>query len=422
MKKINSNNVSQIARELSSIDVQEMLMARAKNAVLATAIELMSQDMERLCGKAFARKDDELCHRGGSEMTSLLVDGAKHAVRRPRARRNGEEVELPSLEKMRDQDLLDEQMLNRIVRGVSTRNYAGVINGFSEKTGVSKSAVSRAFKRASKKDLDAINGADLSGYRFVAILIDGTGVGETTQVVAVGITDDNEKIPLGLIEGTTENGTVVKDLLTSLTARGFTLAADRLLAVLDGGKALRHAVKALWGDACLIQRCWLHKLRNIKDYIPEANHGQLWQRMKKMMGLTSYAAAEREFESLANWLSTISRDAEKSLHEAGKELLTVHELGLTGAFRNSLASTNIIESLIGIAKAKMKNVKNWNYHPKTKSKVPRDKALRWMATAIQGHREKMRRLRGGKEQMELLVDRLNKIDSQVSGPTKFDRF
>ena len=130
------------------------------------------------------------------------------------------------------------------------------------------------------------------------------------------------------------------------------------------------------------------------------------------MGLTSYAAAEKEFESLANWLSTISRDAEKSLHEAGKELLTVHELGLTGAFRSSLASTNIIESLIGIAKAKMKNVKNWNYHPKTKSKVPRDKALRWMATAIQGHREKMRRLRGGKEQMELLVDRLNKIDSQ----------
>ena len=412
MKKTNFTNVSQLNEVLSSVDIQAMLMTRAKNALLATAIELMEQDMERLCGKPFARKQDgDLCLRGGSEMTSLLVDGAKHAVRRPRVRKDGEEIELPSLEKMRDRELLDAQMVTRIVKGVSTRNYADVINGFSEKTGISKSSVSRAFKRASKKDLDAINGADLSGYGFVAILIDGTGLGETTQIVAVGITDDNEKIPLGLAEGTTENGTVVKDLLTSIIGRGFKLSARRLLAVLDGGKALRHAVKAVWGDACMIQRCWLHKLRNIRDYIPEANHGQLWQRMKKMMALNNHAAAKTEFESIANWLFTISHDAEKSLREAGSELLTVHELGLIGEFRSSLSSTNIIESLIGIAKTKMKNVKNWNYHPKMKSKIPRDKALRWTAMAIQSHRGKMRRLRGGKEQMKTFINKLNELDS-----------
>lgn len=412
MKRTNFTSVSQLSEALSSIDVQEMLMTRAKNAVLATAIELMEQDMERLCGKPFTRKSDEgLCHRGGSEQTSLMVDGAKLSVRRPRARKGGEEIELPSLEKMRDRELLDNQMFARIIRGVSTRNYEAVINGFSEKTGVSKSSVSRAFKRASKKDLEAINGADLSEYGFVAILVDGTGVGETTQVIAVGITDDNQKIPLGLIEGTTENGSVVKDLLTSIISRGFRLSARRLLAVLDGGKALRHAVKAVWGEACLIQRCWIHKLRNIKDYIPEVNHGQLWQRMKKMMGLNSHAAAERELESLADWLSTISPDAEKSLREAGRELLTVHELGLVGTFRKSLSSTNIIESLIGIAKGKMKNVKNWNYHPSTKAKLPRDKALRWTAMAIQSHRDKMRRLRGGKEQMTILINTLNGFDS-----------
>src|SRR6185437_4062521 len=148
----------------------------------------------------------------------------------------------------------------------------------AEKTGVAKSSVSRAFKRASKKDLDAINNADLADYRFVAILIDGTGVGGTTKAIAVGVTDDSQKIPLGLREGDTENASVVKDLLTSIIARNFTLATSRLLAVLDGGKALRSAVKAIWGDAVLIQRCWIHKLRNIKDYIPEVNHGQLWKR------------------------------------------------------------------------------------------------------------------------------------------------
>jgi putative transposase len=410
VKNTNLNPISQLQRELSSIDVQALLMERAKNAVLSTAVELMEQDMQRLCGAPFARKREGLCHRGGSDWTSLMVDGAKLPVARPRARKGGQEVDLPSLAKMRDQELLDQQMLGRIVRGVSTRNYEGVINGFAEKTGVAKSSVSRAFKRASKKDLEAINSADLGEYRFVAILIDGTGVGETTQVVAIGVTDGSQKIPLGLREGDTENASVVKDLLTSIIARNFTLATPRLLTVLDGGKALRSAVKAIWGDAVLIQRCWIHKLRNIKDYIPEVNHGQLWKRMKRMMGLNDKRAAEREFELLADWLHTLNPDAVTSLREAGSELLTVHGLGLTGSFRNSLSSTNIIESLIGIAKAKMKNVRNWNYHPKTGSKVPRDKAQRWVAMAIQAHRPKMNRIHGGKEQMPILINKLNVLD------------
>lgn len=413
MKKTISENVSQLNLTLSSIDMQQMLLAKAKEAVLSTAVELLEQDMKRLCGEVFARKSaGDFCHRGGSEMTSLMIDGSKLPLRRPRARKNGKEVELPSLVGMRDRELLDSQMLHRIVNGISTRNYSGVVNSFSEKMGVSKSSVSRAFKRASKEDLDTINGADLSNQRFVAILIDGTGVGGATQVVAVGVTDDNQKIPLGLKEGDTENAAVVKDLLTSIIDRGFTLKASRILAVLDGGKALRAAVKAIWGDAVVIQRCWLHKLRNIKDYIPETNHGQLWRRMKKIMGLNSCAQAEQEIKSLADWLSTISHDAEKSLHEAGNELLTVHELGLVGEFRNSLSSTNIIESLIGVAKTKMKNVKNWNYHPTTKNGVARDKALRWVAMAIQSHRPKMRRLRGGKEQIEILINKLNQLELQ----------
>jgi len=412
VKKTNIGNVSQLAQTLSSIDVQEMLLNRAKNAVLATAVELMEQDMEQLCGMPYARKAGaDLCHRGGSEETTLMLAGAKYQTRKPRARKNGAEVELPSLAKLRDRDLLDLQMLTRMMKGVSTRNYEEVITGFADKTGISKSSVSRAFKRCSKKDLDVINGADLSEHRFVGILVDGTGFGEETIVVAVGITDDNEKIPLGMVAGTTENAAVVGDLLTSITGRGFTLAARRILAVLDGGKALRAAVKALWGDAVTIQRCWIHKLRNIKDYIPETNHGQLWRRMKKMMGLNSQVAAEAEFRSLADWLATINHDAEKSLREAGDELLTVHRLGLTGAFRSSMSSTNIIESLIGVVKGKARNVKNWNYHPNTSSKVKRDKALRWAATAIQAHRPKMRRVYGGKEQMNILINRLNVLDS-----------
>ena len=410
MKKTNSTQISQLSHALSSVDLQRMLLTRAKDAVLATAVELMEQDMEQLCGVAFSRKGGDLCRRGGSELTSLCLDGAKFSVRRPRARKDGEEVSLPSLEKMKDIDLLDEQILSRLLRGVSTRNYSDVITGISEKTGVSKSSVSRAFKRASKKDLDNLNGADLSSHRFVAILIDGTGIGSQTMVVAVGITDDNQKVPLGLVAGDTENASVVKDLLSSIESRGFTFATKRILAVLDGGKALRSAVKALWGDSVVIQRCWIHKLRNIKDYIPDTNHGQLWRRMKRLMGLNSTVQAEAELRDLADWLSTISDDAVKSLAEARGELLTVHRLGLRGEYRNSLSSTNLIESLIGIVKTQSKKVKNWDYHPKTRAAVPRDKALRWTATAIESHRNKMRRLRGGKNQIETFKNNLNTID------------
>ena len=412
MKRINSNDVSQLERELSSIDVQEMLLARAKNSVLAMAVELMEQDMERLCGKPFGRKlAGELCHRGGSEKSSLMLDGASYPMRRPRARNANGEVELPSLAKMRDRDLLDSQMQARMVRGVSTRNYEEVISSFAGKTGISKSSVSRAFKRSSKKDLEEINNSDLSQLRFVAILIDGTNIGGRMVVVAVGITDDSQKIPLGLKEGDTENASVVKDLLSSLTSRGFTFKTSRLLAMLDGGKALRAAVMALWGNAVLIQRCWLHKARNLEDYLPKTNHAQMWRRMKRMMTLNSKAAAEAEYKSLANWLRTISDDAEKSLLEAKGELLTVHELGITGEFRNALSTTNAIESLIGVSKEKLKNVKNWGYHPKTGDGIARDKSLRWVATAIQTHRSKMRRLRGGKEQMKTLINKLSVVDS-----------
>jgi putative transposase len=412
MKKTNQEDpVRQLHLALSSQDIQAMFMARAKNALTALAVELMEQDVARLCGHPFARKAGGLCHRGGSEMTSVLVDGGQVAVRRPRARNTKGEVPLPVMNKLRDRDLCDAQMLSRVALGVTTRNYQGIVDDFSMKTGISKSSVSRAFKRASQKDLDALNHAKLSEHRFAAILIDGTGFGDRTVIVAVGITTDAQKIPLGIREGDTENASVVKDLLTSLKDRGFQFAADRLLAVTDGGKALRSALKSLWGDAVIVQRCWIHKLRNIRDYLPKENHGELYGRMKKLMGLTSHSAALQELARMTTWLASISDEASASLQEAGRELLTVHELGLTGDFRRALSSTNLIESLIGVIKNKTGRVKNWGYHPKLKAKIPRDKILRWVASSIQSHRPKLRKLRGA-EQSKKLIAALNLVAHQ----------
>jgi putative transposase len=395
---------------ISSIDIQEFLATRAKDAMAALGLELLEQEVERVAGKPFSRKGTDLAFRGGSAPTSLMVDGAKIPFTRPRVRsQDGSEIQLPILEKLRDQDLYDEQIAAHIISGVSARNYKSVVDAFSKKTGISKSSVSRAFIKSSQKDLDAINLADLSSHKFIAIFIDGTNFSDKLAVVAIGITTKCEKIPLGLREGTTENSEVVKDLLTSIVARGFTFSASRLLAVLDGGKALKSAVRALWGKSVVIQRCWIHKLRNLKEYIPDENHGQLHGRMKKMMALNSFEAAKTELRRLKEWLETLSCDAVRSLDECGLDLLSVHELGITGELRKTLASINIIESLIGVSKKKTGRVTNWKYHSKLKKKIPRDKVLRWLASAIQSHRPNMRCLRGFKN-VRTLIENLNNIE------------
>ncbi len=278
-------------------------------------------------------------------------------------------------------------MRQRMLLGVSTRNYDLVVDGYTQKLGISRSSVSRAFVRASQKDLDSINEGKLDNYTFVALMIDGLEIGGRTVVAVLGITADMEKIPLGLREGDTENTEVVRDLLASLQERGFTLHCERLLAVIDGAKALKKALRQVFGERLLLQRCWLHKLRNLRAYLPERVHGTLHWRMKKLMMLTSLEDARKDLVSLRDWLAGLSAEAAASLEEVGEELLTLHRLGITGALRKGLASTNLIESLFSVVRAKIHRVKNWQAHRS-------QQILRWVASAIVEHRKKMRRVRG----------------------------
>ena len=372
---------------LDATALQGVLLERAKQAALAMAVELLEQDAAALCGPRYSRKTDQHCHRGGSERSAVVLEGARYGVRRPRVRQANREVALPPLAKLQAQDLLDEQMYQRVVRGVSPRNYEPVINGYTQKLGVSRSSVSRAFVRASQKDLDSINEGPLEAYRFVAVMIDGLEIGGRTVGAALGITADLTKVPLGLREGSTENSEVVQDLLTSIQDRGFTLHGERLLAVLDGAKALKKALRQVFGERVLIQRCWLHNLRNLRAYSPERAYGTLHWRMKKLMTLNSLADARRELLALRGWLADLSAEAAASIDEVGEELLTLHRLGITGALRKSLASTNLIESLFSVVREKLHRVKNWKGRRSNQT-------LRWVASAIIAHRPKMRRVRG----------------------------
>lgn len=391
---------------LNPESIQELFEARAARAALALGVELLEADVESLCGGRYARKGEGENHRFGKERTSIVIGGARYGLERPRIRGSEGEIYPPTLRKLREQDLLDEEMKQRLLLGVSTRNYERVIEGYSNKIGVKKSSVSRAFKRASQKDLEAINQEDLSEQRFIGLVIDGLEIAGRTVVAAVGINTELEKVPVGLVEGSTENSAVVEDLLSSLGQRGFTLHCRYLLCILDGSKALRKAVRSVFGDSALVQRCWLHKLRNIEAYLPKAHHKTLLWRMKKLMGLRSFSDAKNELKSLRKWLLSISYDAANSLDEAGEELLTLHKLGITGELRKSLSSTNIIESLFSVVRKKLANVKNWKSRTSAQS-------LRWVASAIVQHKtNKMRKLRGVNQRQKLIRALGSGLDEQ----------
>jgi len=381
---------------LNPESIQELFEERAKQAAFSLGVELLERDVESLCGARYARKADGECYRFGKEQTSVTIGGARYPLERPRIRGTEGEVYPSTLKKLREQDLLDKEIKERMLVGVSTRNYEKVIEGYSDKIGVSKSAVSRAFQRSSQKDLDEINHSQLTGHLFVGLAIDGIEVAGSTLIAAVGITDALEKLPLGLIEGSTENSEVVIDLLTSIEERGFRLRCEKLLCLLDGSKALKKAVMSVFGQRALIQRCWIHKLRNIQGYIPKRYHQELHLKLSRLMGLKSFQEAKSELLAIRKWLSGISDSAVASLDEAGEELLTLHQLEISGELRKSLSSTNMIESLFSVVRRKCRNVKNW------KSKRSKQK-MRWIAASILDHsKNKMRKLRGLNQRTKLI--------------------
>lgn len=390
---------------LSSRELQIKLMEDCRNAALNFARALMEEEVERLAGKKFSHKSNQQCHRGGSDQTRIIVGGEKVSVTRPRVRGRDGEVELSTLSRLQDQDIFDEEIKDRMVLGVSSRNYEPVIKSWSKKLSVSKSNVSRAFIRSSRKDLEKINTQDLSEYEFIALMIDGVEIAERSLIVALGITQDCQKIPLGIREGDTENSVVIKDLLTSIRDRNFKIHMNRILAITDGAKAIKKALKDVFGDTVVVQRCWLHKLRNLQKYVPENLHKQLWWRMKKLMNLKSFEEAKKDLASLIEWLSEISIEAESSMQEVGMELLTVHQLEVQGELRKSLYSTNPIESLIFGIRYKLSRVKNW------KSSKKKDQIQRWFASSILSHQKKMRRLRGHKQVDKLIANLKTKVDS-----------
>lgn len=374
-------------------EIREIVKAQLRGAALGLVQDLFRQEVENLCGKPYARKRMDLRLRGGTEPGTIYLEGQRMRVRRPRVRDAGREVPLESYGALQEYDVLCEEVARRMVRGVSTRNYEGVIQELEGGLGLSRSSVSRAFHQASRKDLDLINGRDLSKEAWAALLVDGKEFQGAHIVVALGVTEQGRKVLLGLREGATENAEVVRDLVVSIRDRGFD-PAGCFLAVLDGAKALKKAIREVFGERAQVQRCCEHKKRNVLSYLPKSHHREVRRRLNAAWGMISYAEARKEMGKVVAWLGEISVTAAASLEEGLEETLTVQRLGLSGPLRERFRTTNLLESVLASVELKTRRVTNW--------KTGKEQAMRWTASALRFHEGKFRRLTGY-AQMPVLI-------------------
>jgi transposase-like protein len=292
-----------------------------------------------------------------------------------------------------------------MVRGVSTREYEQVVDMARDGFGVGKSSVSRGFVRASAADVRALAERRFDGERFAAVMIDGVAYAGETMVVALGITEDRTKRILGLRQGATENADVCAALLEDLRARG--LGTDRpTLFVLDGSKALHAPVTRVWGLSAVIQRCQVHKRRNVKANLPEKHHVELERRISAAYNEADYPTAKTLLETTARWLDRINADAASSLREGLEETLTVVRLGLPGVLRKTLATTNPIESALSVTRRVTARVTRWR---------DGDMRRRWCVAGLMRAESKFRRVKGHRAMPTLLKGLVSLLQSRGAG-------
>jgi transposase-like protein len=368
----------------------EGLLALAVGAGLQVMQALMEESVTALAGPRGRHDPDRTAVRHGLERGSVTLGGRRVPVQRPRVRATDGSGELPvaAYELFSGTEILGRLALERMLGGLSSRRYAVGLEPVGAQvaqtaSATSKSAVSRRFVAATQTALAELLAADLSALDLVALMVDGVHFGEHCCVVALGIGIDGTKHPLALVEGSTENATLTTDLLVGLRERGLEVTRP-ILAVIDGAKALRRAVLDVF-DHPVIARCQLHKLRNVRDKLPERLRGPVEQRMRAAYHAASALDAEAQLSALARELDKTHPGAATSLREGLAETLTVLRLGVPPTLARTLRSTNAIESMISICREHAGNVKRW-----------RDgmMALRWCAAGMVEAGKQFRRVNG----------------------------
>lgn len=361
----NSKKALAFGLDLKEIDLKEVLKMELEEVMFRAGLiavqQLIEGEVEKLAGPRYSRGKD--VNRWGQQQGLLYVGGQKINVERPRVTRKTktgrrQEVELETYKKFSKPDSMNRAVMAKMVAGVSTRDYAGTVEEIIDGHGISRSAVSRRSVREASKQLEQFYSRRFDDREFVIIMIDGIGVSDTDNIVALGIDIWGKKEVLGLRQGATENTTVCTQLLEDLVERGLSAEEDYLFVV-DGAKALSKAIKKIFGANSVIQRCQIHKRRNVADKLSKEHQTRIDKRLGAAYGMNQLDDARKALESVFDELASLSESAAGSLLEGMEETLTVHKLGLKGDLKRILSSTNTIESMFSMARRYKRNVKKW---------------------------------------------------------------
>jgi putative transposase len=360
---------------------------------------LMEEEVRTLAGERSQQQPERAANRWGKERGYCVVMGQKVPLERPRVRTtDNQEVRLGSYEMFHRGEPLTETVWEKLMLGLSTRKYGQAVREFTAAYGLEKSAVSEHFIEASRAKLKDPMERRLDKLRLCALLIDATPFEGQQMIAALGIGQDGRKTILGIRQGATENATVVGELLGDLVNRGLDFSVPRLY-VLDGGKALHAAVTKYAGESAPIQRCQVHKRRNVLDHLSEEQKPAVAKKLNAAYALEDYAAAREALNGLHRELMHLNPSAARSLGEGLEETLTVHRLHVPRQLRLTLASTNVIESAFAIVERVCLNVKRWHSG---------DQRERWVGSGLLVAQKQFRRIKGHK-QIPLLLRELEAL-------------
>jgi transposase-like protein len=378
---------------------KEGLLALSVGVGLGVLAELLEEEVVEVVGAKGKHDLERSAVRHGHESGEVTLGGRRVAVERPRVRSadGREEVRLQTYEHFASRDALAQVVMDRMLASVSTRRYARIGEPVgsevkAKERSTSKSSVSRTFVERTRQALGELMGRRLDDVRLAVMMLDGLELKGRTNIVALGITTDGVKIPLGLWEGSTENATVATALLADLVERGLD-PEQGILFVIDGAKALRKAIRNVFGEAP-VQRCVRHKERNVLEHLPERDRPPVKQRLRRAWALDDQARALNQLRLLASELDRSHPGAAGSLREGLEETLTLTRLGVTGSLKRTLESSNPCESMIEIVRRTQHNVKRWSSG---------EMGLRWTAAGMLEAERQFRRIIGYRDLAKLAI-------------------